>query len=147
LNTILEAVIPDRAVFCTLYADGRHMRKTRGEGLTVLSYPADAVVFLYYTYPTFREGMAVRNTREGGIALPCLSKRVSVLFRVRASGVDKLKRAVGFVNANYGTDAYSRDDGFYTRLAYVLERRGKLCRTTLGEIAGERAEPKRRRFF
>ena len=135
MTTILEAAIPDRAAFCTLYADGLHMRKIReGEG-TVLFYPRDSVVFLYYTYPTYREALAVRNTPDGGIALPRLSKKVSVLFRVRASRVDKLKRAVGFVNANCEPDAYSRGDGFYVRLAYVLERRGKICRTTLGKIA------------
>ena len=136
MTTVLEAAIPDRASFCTLYADGPHMRKIREGETTILSYPRDSVVFLYYTYPTYREAMAVRNTRDGGISLPCLSKKVSVLFRVRASGVDKLKRAVGFVNANCKPDAYSREDGFYVRLAYVLERRGKLCRATLGKIAG-----------
>ena len=144
MSAILEASIPDRAAFCTLYADGRHVRRTHGDGRTVLCYTAGAVVFLYYTYPAFREALAVRNTPEGGLALPYLSKRVSVLFRVRASRVDKLKRAVGYLNANHSPDAYSRDDGFYTRLAFVMERRGKLCRTTLGIIAGE---PVRRQFF
>ena len=135
MTTVLEAAIPDRAAFCTLYADGPHTRKIREGETTVLFYPPDSVVFLYYTYPTYREALAVRNTRDGGIALPCLSKKVSVLFRVKASRVDKLKRAVGFVNANHRPDAYSRADGFYVRLAYVLERRGKLCRATLGKIA------------
>ena len=138
MKKTLEAVIPDRQDFFSLFADGPYLRKTRAGESTVLLFPQGAVIFLYYTYPAFREALAVRNTGEG-ILLPGLSGKASVLFRVRASRVDKLRRAVGFVNANFRPDAYSREDGFYTRLAFVLERRGKLCRPTLGKIAGEGA--------
>jgi hypothetical protein len=133
----LEITIPDRSSFCTLYSDGPHAWKTydRQKKSTFLYYPPGAVVFLYYTYPTYREACVIRNLQEDtGVMLPGLSKKVSLLFRVRASRVDKLKRAAGWLN-KHSSGASAHDDGFYMRLVYLLEQRGKLNYAALGKLA------------
>jgi len=56
---------------------------------------------------------------------------------VHSSKVDKLKRAVGFLNKNAG-GAYRFSDDFYTRLYFVLEKKGKLNYPALRNLA-ERA--------
>jgi hypothetical protein len=128
----LEITIPDYNSFYTLYADGKHSWKTydQQKKSTLLYYPPGAVVLLYYTYSTYREACVIRNTQDEtgveGCLLPGLSKKVFVLFRVRASRVDKLKRAAFYLNKHSGVGAYGHDDGFYVRLRCVLEQRGKL---------------------
>jgi hypothetical protein len=91
-------------------------------------------VFLYYTYPTHRAASAVRHA-PGGAALPGLSRKVNLLFTVHASKVDKLKRAVVFLNKNAG-GAYRFGDDFYLRLYCALEARGKLNYPALRNLAG-----------
>ena len=136
----LEITIPDRKSFYTLFSDGPHAWKTydRQKKNTLVYYPPGAAVILYYTYPTYREACVIRNAGDGaetgGCLLPGLSKKVFVLFRVRASRVDKLKRAAGWLN-KHSSGAFARDDGFYTRLAYLLEQRGKLNYAALGKLA------------
>ena len=133
----LEIKIPDRSSFYTLYADGNHSWKTydRQGKNTLLYYPRNAVVFLYYTYVTYREACVIRNTDDDArVTLPGLSKKVSLLFRVRASRVDKLKRASGWLN-KHSSGAFAHDDGFYARLVYLLEQRGKLNYAALGKLA------------
>jgi len=136
----LEITIPDRSSFCTLYADGPHSWKTydRQKKHTLLYYPPGAVVILYYTYPTHREACVIRNIGDeagtGSCMLPGLSKKVFVLFRVRASRVDKLKRAAGWLN-KHSSGACAHGDGFYARLVYLLEQRGKLNYAALGKLA------------
>jgi hypothetical protein len=120
--------IPAEPAFYSLYADGLYYSKTylKDSGQTLIGFAENSLLFLYYTYPTHREACAVRNA--GGpqaLLLPGLSQKVSLLFRVQASRVDKLRRAAGFLNENCG-GAYSRRDGFYIRLAFILRRRGKL---------------------
>jgi hypothetical protein len=126
----LEITIPDHNWFYTLYADGKHSWKTydQQKKATLLYYPPGASVFLYYTYPTYREACVIRNIGEGtdSCMLPGLSKKVFVLFRVRASRVDKLKRAAFFLNKHSVVGAYGHDDGFYFRLGCLLDQRGKL---------------------
>jgi len=137
----LEIAVPDYKFFYTLYSDGRHSWKTydRQEKKNLFYYPPGAVVILYYTYPTYREACVIRNIQESGsIMLPGLSKKVSLLFRVRASRVDKLKRAAGWLNKHSslnGNGAFAHDDGFYIRLVYLLEQRGKLNYAALGKLA------------
>ena len=134
----LEITIPDHKSFYTLYADGPHSWKTydRQKKSNLLYYPPGAAVFLYYTYPTYREACVVRYTQENtGVMLPGLSKKCSVLFRVRASRVDKLKRAAGWLNEHSGAGAYGHDDGFFLRLVYILEQRGKLNYVALRDLA------------
>jgi hypothetical protein len=133
----LEITIPDRNLFYTLYSDGRHSWKTydRQKKNTLIYYPPGAAVFLYYTYPTYREACVIRNAQDdAGVMLPGVSKKVFVLFRVRASRVDKLKRAAGWLN-KHSADACAHDDGFYARLVYLLEQRGKLNYAALGKLA------------
>jgi hypothetical protein len=134
----LEVIIPDHNSFYSLFADGLHSWKTydRAKRATIITYPRNAVLFLYYTYPTHREACAVRNTppESGGLLLPGLSKTVSPLFSVRASKVDKLKRAVAFLNKHSG-GAYDRDDGFYIRLFFLLQQRGKINYIALEKLA------------
>jgi len=137
MNKHLEINIPDCASFYSLYSDGNHSWKTydRQKKHSLLYYAPGEVVILYYTYPTYREACVIRNVpSENAVSLPGLSKKVSLLFRVRASRVDKLKRAIGWLN-KHSQGAYSHEDGFYTRLVYLLEQRGKLNYAALGELA------------
>ena len=136
----LEITIPDRNSFYTLFSDGPHAWKTydRQKKHTLIYYPPGAAVILYYTYPTYREACVIRNIGEetgtGSCMLPGLSKKVFVLFRVRASRVDKLKRAAGWLN-KHTSGAFAHDDGFYARLVYLLEQRGKLNYAALSKLA------------
>jgi len=133
----LEITIPDHNSFYTLYSDGLHSWKTydRQKKHTLLYYAPKAAVILYYTYPTYREACVIRNTQDDtSVMLPGLSKKVSVLFRVRASRVDKLKRAAGWLN-KHSPGACVHEDGFYTRLVYLLEQRGKLNYAALSRLA------------
>jgi len=133
----LEVTIPDCNSFYTLFSDGNHAWKTydRLKKHTLLYYAPDSVVFLYYTYITYREACVIRNVQnENSVMLPGLSKRVNVLFRVRASRVDKLKRAAGWLN-KHSSGAFSHGDGFYTRLVYILEQRGKINYPALSKLA------------
>jgi hypothetical protein len=122
----LVIAIPDKSSFYSLYADGLFARKAydKNTGESFFAYDKEALIFLYYPYPTHRAASAVRNV-PGRAALPGLSKKVQVLFTVHASKVDKLKRAVGFLNKNAG-GAYRHGDGFYARLYFILQLRGKL---------------------
>ena len=132
----LEITILENPVFYSLYADGIFSFKTFYKNLkaNVFVYDDDAIVVLYYTYPAYREACVIRNTVQGGKLLPGLSKEVSVLFSVRASKVDKLKRAMGFLRKNLNTGAYTKDDGFYTRLYFILMQRGKINYTALKSL-------------
>jgi len=138
MKTHLEVSVSDRNSFYTLFADGNHSWKTydRQKQRTLLYYPPQSVVFLFYTYATYREACVIRNSQDGNsLSLPGLSKKVSVLFRVRASRVDKLKRAAGWLNKHSAFTAYGHDDGFYVRLCYLLESRGKINYPALGRLA------------
>jgi len=125
----LEVAIPDHNSFYTLYAEGKHCFKSydRLKKVTLLHYPPGAAVVLYYTYPTHREACVIRNNDpENGVMLPGLAKKVSPVFRVHASRVDKLKRAVSYLNEHSSAGAYGHEDGFYIRLGYLIEQRGKI---------------------
>jgi hypothetical protein len=128
ITSDLNVSIPDENAFYSLYADGPTLSKfyDKHNKVTVITYGADAVVVLYYTYPAHREACVVRNTAGGQISLPGLSKKITMLFSVQASCVDKLKRAVGYINTNCRPNAFSRGNGFYIRLYYLLLQRGKL---------------------
>ena len=137
----LEVTISDCKSFYTLFSDGNHAWKTydREKKQTLFYYAPGAVVFLYYTYVTYREACVIRHVQneDGGknlVQLPGLSKKVNVLFRVRASRVDKLKRAAGWLD-KHSAGAFAHDDGFYTRLVYLLEQRGKINYPALGKLA------------
>jgi hypothetical protein len=126
MNDLLMVTIPDDNRFYSLFSDGPHSWKSydAAQKLTHLVYPAGAVVFLYYTYPTHREACVIRNC-AGRRALPGLSKKVSLLFSVHASRVDKLRRAAAFLN-KHSAGACVFDDGLYTRLFFIVSMRGKL---------------------
>jgi len=133
----LCVTIPDHNSFYTLYSDGDLAYKTYDqlEKRTLIYYAPGSVVFLYYTYLTYREACVIRYVQDGnGVPLPGLSKNVNVLFRVRASRVDKLKRAAGWLN-KHSAGAFAHDDGFYVRLFYILERRGKINYPALSKLA------------
>ncbi len=133
----LCVTIPDHNSFYTLYSDGNLAYKTydRSEKHTLIYYAAGAVVILYYTYITYREACVIRNIQnDDGVPLPGLSKKVNVLFRVRASRVDKLKRAAGWLN-KHSAGAFAHDDGFYIRLFYILEQREKINYPALSKLA------------
>jgi hypothetical protein len=146
--SILAVTIPDKNSFYSLFADGPFFRKTyiREEGVTMLFYEPDAVVFLFYSYPTHRVACAVRNSSKNSrpASFPGLSARVSLLFSLRASRVDKLRRALAFLNRHGPADAYSFEDGFYTRLFFLLSARGPLFYPALRKLAAAspRAPPR-----
>ena len=145
----LEVTIPDHSSFCSLYSDGSHAWKTydRQKKHTLIYYPPAAVVFLYYTYVTYREACVIRNSQDdNALTLPGLSKKVKVLFRVRASRVDKLKRAAGWLN-KHSAGAFAHDDGFYTRLSFILEQRGKINYPALGKLAEDSSAQKQINLF
>jgi hypothetical protein len=136
----LVVVIPDKMSFYSLFSDGICTRKTRlaGTGETLLAYGEGAAVFLYYTYPAFRAVSLIRN-EPGGAALPGLSKKVRLLFTLHSSRVDKLRRAVGFLNKHLG-GAYRHNDAFYTRLYFIVTKRGKISYPALRRLAGLKEE-------
>ena len=133
----LIILIPDKAVFYSLYADGIFSRKTyqKDSGESFFAYDQGAVVFLFYTYPTHRAASVIRNI-PGSAAFPGLSKRVKLLFTVHASKVDKLRRSIGFLNKN-SSDAYHFDDDFYTRLYFLLQQPGRLNYLSLKKLASK----------
>ena len=138
----LQVTIPDKNSFYSLYSDGLLSRKTyfAESRSTVIEYAPGSVVALYYTYPARREACLARFCPEGPqAALPGLSQKVRLLFSVGASRVDKLKRAIGFLQANCG-GAFSFDDGFYIRLCFILRQRGKLNIIALRGLAGASGE-------
>jgi hypothetical protein len=146
----LEVAIPDHNSFYTLFAEGRHCFKAydRLKKVTLLHYPPGAAVFLYYTYPTHREACVIRNNdSENGILLPGLAKKVSPVFRVHASRVDKLKRAVSWLNVHSPAGACGHDDGFYTRLGYLIEQRGKLNYPALRGLSESSLKENQYRLF
>jgi hypothetical protein len=135
----LEVTIPDHNSFYSLYAEGNHSWKTydQSKKKTLLYYASKAIVILYYTYPTRREACVIRNYVDNdnkGVYLPGLSKKVNLIFNVSASRVDKLKRATGWLNS-HSSLALAHNDGFYVRLQYLLEQRGKLNYTALKMLA------------
>jgi hypothetical protein len=132
----LTVTILDQNPFYSLYSDGKHSWKSydNKEKSTHLVYAKDSLIILYYTYPTHREACVIRNTVSGVQRLPGLSKNVSVLFSVHASRVDKLRRAVSFLRK-----PLSFDDGFYTRLYFILLSRGKLNYPALRSLAEQRS--------
>jgi len=139
MKSHLEITIPDYNSFYTLYADGNHAWKTYDQIMkkTLIYYPPGALIVLYYTFITYREACVIRfeqNDNENMTALPGLSKNVSLFFRLRASRVDKLKRAVGWLN-KHSAGAFSHNDGFYIRLHYLIEQRGKINYAALSKLA------------
>jgi hypothetical protein len=146
----LEVAIPNHNAFYTLYADGRHCLKTydRLKKVTLLHYPPGAAVFLYYTYPTHREACVVRNNdAENGVLLPGFAKKVTPIFSVQASRVDKLKRAASYLNEHSSAGAYGHEDGFYVRLGCLIERRGKLNYPALRELSESSLKETQYRLF
>ena len=136
---LLSVLIPEKPAFYSLYADGLVRGKffDREKNTTVLSFAENAVAVLYYTYPTRREACVIRNSSDGKTPLPGLSKPVSLLFSLAASRVDKLRRAVAFLEKNHRAHggAFVRDDGFYIRLFFLLRERGKLSCRALAKLA------------
>ena len=133
----LAVSIPDENAFYSLYADGLFSQKIfdKASRTTFLTFPENAVVFLFYTYPAYREICAVRNAESDKMAaLPGLSQKVTPLFTVRGSAADKLRRAIGFLNRRFG-GAYSWNDGFYIRLFFLVRRKGPLNYPALRKLA------------
>jgi hypothetical protein len=127
MTSQLFITIPQEPPFFSLYAEGPFLYKVFVKELnsTRLLYRQDEVIVLYYTYPTHREACVIRNTPPAVSRtwLPGLSKKVSVLFSVNASRVDKLRRAVGFLKTHA---SLSLPDAFYFRLYFIILQRGKL---------------------
>lgn len=131
----LTVTVFEKPRFYSLYAAGAHERKyfDREARVTSLAYGPGAVVALFYTYPARRAAALVRNDRETA-AFPGLSKKVRPLLRADASKTDKLRRALSRLDEKHG-GAFAFPDDFYTRLAFLLERRGKLDYHALDALA------------
>ena len=73
----LEVTIPDKNSFYSIYSDGLLTRKTYISELksTVIEYAYNAILVLYYTYPTHREACLIRNasSHSSYVSLPGLS--------------------------------------------------------------------------
>jgi hypothetical protein len=134
----LVITIPEEPPFYSLFAEGPFLYKVFEKRLraTMLTYRENDIVVLYYTYPAHREACVIRNTPSGSF-LPGLSKRVTVLFSVRASRVDKLRRAVGFLKKHA---SLSFPDDFYIRLYFIILSRGKLNYPALKEMVEKTKE-------
>jgi hypothetical protein len=135
MSSQLAITILEKPPFYSLYAEGVFSYKTfdKDARKNIFIYDESALIVLYYTYPTYREACLIRNI-HGDTLLPSLSKKVRVLFSVRASKVDKLRRAIAFLNKN-SRGAFSFDDGFYIRLYFILLQRGKLNYVALAQLA------------
>jgi hypothetical protein len=133
----LVVTIPERPAFYSLYAQGTYSRKVfvKAQRASLITFPSGSAVCLYYTYPTHREACVIRNTGRGTESLPGLSKKVSVLFTVRASRVDKLRRALGFLKKFRA----SFPDDFYIRLYYIVLLRGKINYPALDHLVKSRS--------
>jgi hypothetical protein len=108
---------------------------------TRLYYGHGEIVVLYYKYPVHREGCIIRVAEKTEdkigdfVLLPGLSCKVTRLISVQASGVDKLRRAVSFLNAHFES-AYNFPDSFYIRLYFLLRQSGRLNYNALRVLAG-----------
>jgi hypothetical protein len=131
----LVIIIPTRPRFYSLYVDGKLARKAfvREENATRLFYGINAVITLYYTYPSFRAAHIVRNI-PGGREFPGLTSAVTELCSFRASRVDKLRRALDYLDKHF-TSAFGFPDAFYLRLSFLIEARGKLNYIALNTLA------------
>lgn len=131
---LLDIIIPDKNSFFSLYSYGEHLRKVyvKEKCITIITYEENSIVYLFYTYPTHREACIIRNSPGPGTLLPNLSKKISLLFSVQASKVDKLHRAFNYLNKR-GL-AYSLPDSFYLRLFYILSQKGKINYAALREL-------------
>ena len=124
---ILEVTIQKKPKFFSLYADGHEETMLQTNTSSVLLYPPDAVLFLYYTFPTHRRVYCIRNNLAGCVSeLPGLSHSVTILFKQFASRVDKTKKAISYLREHYPKDVFSFDDGLYIRLDVLLQVKGKL---------------------
>ncbi len=131
----LQIYIPKDPHFFSLYADGKEETLVQTNSASVLYYPPDAIVFLYYTYPTHRRVYCIRNAeRQRMNDLPCTSLPVAILFKQFASRVDKTKKAVSYIREHYPEISFSQPDSFYSRLDILLLAKGKLDYSLLDEL-------------
>jgi hypothetical protein len=132
----LVITVHDENKYYTLYADGIYSEKRyiKSTGTTKLVYNGNAVIFLYYTYPAHRQVCAVRNTETKGIYLPGLSKKVYQLFSLSASRVDRVRRAVDYLNKSHG-GAYNFSDHFYIRLYFLLLGKSEVSGSGISRLA------------
>lgn len=127
MKEMLKITILKNPQFFTLYADGNEETILKTNTSSVLLYPPDAVIFLYYTFSTHRRVYCVRNViNKNAIILPGLSQEVTILFKQFASRVDKTKKVVSFLREHYSENVFVFDDGFYVRLDVLLKMKGTL---------------------
>jgi hypothetical protein len=129
----LDVALPKNG-FYSLYVEGGFFARSFDRRTPVFHFAENAALVLYYTYPAYREAAVIRNTPAGAVSFPGLSKKVSVLFSVRASRVDKLRRASSFLKQRFGS-ACSFSDAFYARLCFLLQQKGRLNYAALRTLA------------
>ncbi|GMO55782.1 MAG: hypothetical protein Ta2C_10990 [Candidatus Endomicrobiellum trichonymphae] len=138
----LVITINDANNFFSLYADGDLSEKhyDKESGITELTYDDNAIIFLYYTYPTHRRVYCVRNCEDGEqTLLPGLSKKVNVIFKQIASRVDKTRRAAAFLREHRGS-AYKYTDEFYTRLSFLIDQKGKINYSSIEKLLEDKTK-------
>ena len=131
----LHITIPRDPIFYTLYADGKEDTLVSTDSGSVLYYPENAVILLYYTFPTHRRVYCVRNVESSIVSdLPSVSLPVSILFKQFASRVDKTKKAISYLREHYPEHTFTLPNGFYSRLGLLLSQKGKLDYYLLDEL-------------
>ena len=124
---IIKIIVPNSNNFYHLYSYGyggveKVLDQEQGFEFT---YPINAIIILYYTYPQHRRAYLVRFTEDGQTSLPGVSLPVKTLIKVHASKVDKLKKAISFIKDHYG-NTFTYDDQFYERLELIIKQPGKI---------------------
>ena len=131
----LHITIPREQNFYTLYADGKEDTLVNTDSGSVLYYPENAVILLYYTFPTHRRVYCIRNIESSIVSdLPSVSLPVSILFKQFASRVDKTKKAISYLREHYPEHTFTLPNGFYSRLGLLLSQKGKLDYYLLDEL-------------
>jgi hypothetical protein len=139
-DNLIIANTPNK--FYSIYSDGMFIKKhfDKETETTTLEYGGGAAVLLYYTYPVHRRVYLVRNVSNetnGLTGLPCLSKKIKVIFKNTASRVDKTRRAFAHIREHYGGNPFIFSDDFYMRLDFLIKQKGKIKYHLIDALAGK----------
>lgn len=129
---IIHVLIPhkEKPSYYTLYVKGNYSTKKDFADGVNFEFVQNSLLILYYTYPAHRRAYVVRFTGNDNTHLPGLSQPVKILLVVHASKVDKLKKAISFIQEHYFKPTYL-PDLFYYRLEQIIKQKGKLNYETL----------------
>lgn len=119
--------IYDKPEYFSLYCDGLDAVQNREKDSSIFLYPNNAIIFLFYTYPSHRRVYCVKNCNSSLMyELPNVNRKTTILFKQFASKVDKTKKAVSFIKEHYPKYVYKYSDVFYYKLDIIIKEKGKL---------------------